>query len=95
MSKLPNYYKEESLFYLNDKNRMNYNALCKKCKNNCKQSFRVCVLRCDKYISKRSVGWENTTNHAGGKKIYVKVTALNAYDKASAASFVKNVTVKK
>ena len=56
MSKLPNYYKEEILFYLNDKNRVNYNALCKKCKNDCKQSFRVCVLRCDKYISKRSVG---------------------------------------
>lgn len=31
----------------------------------------------------------------GGKKIYVKVTALNAYGKASAASSVKNVTVKK
>lgn len=31
----------------------------------------------------------------GGKKIYVKVTAVNAYSKESAASAVKNVTVKK
>ncbi|MGN0443991.1 MAG: fibronectin type III domain-containing protein [Acutalibacteraceae bacterium] len=35
------------------------------------------------------------TKLTGGKKIYVKVTALNAYGKASAASSVKNVTVKK
>ena len=31
----------------------------------------------------------------GGKKIYVRVTALNAYSKASAYSSTKNVTVKK
>ncbi|MGN0653498.1 MAG: fibronectin type III domain-containing protein, partial [Oscillospiraceae bacterium] len=35
------------------------------------------------------------TKLTGGKKIYVKVTALNAYGKASASSTVKNVTVKK
>ncbi len=37
----------------------------------------------------------NLTKLAGGKKIYVKVTALNAYSKASAASSVKKTTVKK
>ena len=35
------------------------------------------------------------TKLTGGKKIYVKVTAVNAYSKESAASSVKNVTVKK
>ena len=35
------------------------------------------------------------TKLTGGKKIYVKVTALNAYGNASAYSSVKNVTVKK
>ncbi|MCQ2462178.1 MAG: fibronectin type III domain-containing protein [Clostridia bacterium] len=35
------------------------------------------------------------TKLTGGKKIYVKVTAVNAYSKESAASAVKNVTVKK
>ena len=37
----------------------------------------------------------NLTKLTGGKKIYVKVTALNAYSKASAYSSTKNVTVKK
>lgn len=37
----------------------------------------------------------NLTKLSGGKKIYVKVTAVNAYGKASAASTVKSVTVKK
>ena len=35
------------------------------------------------------------TKLTGGKKIYVKVTAINAYGKASAASTAKKVTVKK
>ena len=35
------------------------------------------------------------TKLSGGKKIYVKVTAVNAYSNESAASTVKNVTVKK
>ena len=37
----------------------------------------------------------NLTKLTGGKKIYVRVTALNAYSKASAYSSSKNVTVKK
>ena len=37
----------------------------------------------------------NLTKLTGGKKIYVRVTALNAYSKASAYSGTKNVTVKK
>ncbi len=37
----------------------------------------------------------NLTKLTGGKKIYVKVAALNAYSKASAYSGAKNVTVKK
>ena len=37
----------------------------------------------------------NLTKLTGGKKIYVKVTALNAYGEASSYSSTKNVTVKK
>ncbi len=37
----------------------------------------------------------NLTKLTGGKKIYVRVTALNAYSKTSAYSSTKNVTVKK
>ncbi len=37
----------------------------------------------------------NLTKLTGGKRIYVKVTALNAYGEASAYSSSKNVTVKK
>lgn len=37
----------------------------------------------------------NLTKPTGGKKIYVKVVAVNAYGKNSAYSAVKNVTVKK
>lgn len=41
-------------FFLNDRNRVTYNELCRRCRNDCKQSFRAVVIECPKYLSKRS-----------------------------------------
>ena len=46
--------KREWSFFLNDKNRISYNTLCRKCTNDCKQSFRAAVIVCPRYCSKRS-----------------------------------------
>lgn len=34
--------------------RRTYNDLCRKCGNECKQSFKVVIVSCPKYRSKRS-----------------------------------------
>ena len=47
--------KKELAFFLNDRNRMTYNALFRKSVHGCKQSFRTCILECLHYRSKRSV----------------------------------------
>ena len=41
-------------FFLNDRNRVTYNELCRRCRHDCKQSFRAVVIECPKYLSKRS-----------------------------------------
>ena len=46
--------KTEWSLFLNDRNRICYNELCRRCVNDCKQSFRVVVISCN-YVSKRSV----------------------------------------
>ena len=38
--------KEELAFFLNDRNRVTYNELCRKCRHSCKQSFRVQLIEC-------------------------------------------------
>lgn len=48
--------KEEWSFFLNDKKRIVYNALCRQCVRACKQSHGVIVVQCRKYLSKRAVG---------------------------------------
>ena len=45
--------KQEWALFLNDRNRITYNELCRKCRNNCKQSFRCVVVYCPKYLSER------------------------------------------
>ena len=45
--------KQEWALFLNDRNRITYNELCRKCQHDCKQSFRVLVIECPKYLSKR------------------------------------------
>ena len=45
--------KKEWALFLNDRNRITYNELYRKCRNDCKQSFRCIVALCPKYLSKR------------------------------------------
>lgn len=40
-------------FFLNHRNRIAYNALCRSCAHDCKQSFRAIVVLCPRYWSKR------------------------------------------
>ena len=42
------------IFFLNDKNRIQYNDQCKKCVYECKQSFRCRIVWCGRYCSKRT-----------------------------------------
>ena len=44
--------KQEWALFLNERNRITYNELCRKCRNDCKQSFRCIVVLCPKYLSK-------------------------------------------
>ncbi len=46
--------KAEWSFFLNDRNRITYNELCRNCIHDCKQSFRTLVIECPHYCSKRS-----------------------------------------
>ena len=48
--------KEEWSFFLNDKGRIVYNALCRHCVRACKQSHRVIMIQRKKYLSKRAIG---------------------------------------
>ena len=43
-------------FFLNHRNRITYNDLCRGCTHDCKQSFRAIVVLCPRYYSKR---WKN------------------------------------
>lgn len=45
--------KQEWALFLNERNRITYNELCRKCQHDCKQSFRVTVIECPNYLSKR------------------------------------------
>ncbi len=38
--------KHELSFYLNDRGRVTYNELCRKCQHGCRQSFRAVVINC-------------------------------------------------
>ena len=48
--------KKELAFFLNDRGRRSYNELCRKCQNDCKQSFRATIIDCPRYLSKRAKG---------------------------------------
>ena len=45
--------REEWSFFLNHRNRITYNDLCRGCTRDCKQSFRAVVVLCPRYYSKR------------------------------------------
>ena len=44
--------KQKCALVLNDRNRITCNELCRKCRNDCKQSFCCIVMLCPKYVSK-------------------------------------------
>ena len=53
---MPRMSKEKRLewsFFLNHRNRIAYNVLCRSCTHDCKQSFRAIVVLCPRYWSKR------------------------------------------
>ncbi len=52
--------KKEWSFFLNDRGRITYNALCRRCIRECKQSFRATVIECPRYCSKRSTTSRST-----------------------------------
>lgn len=54
MPRMPKKLKKELAFFLNDRGRMTYNDLCRKCQHTCKQSFRAVVVECPQYLSKRA-----------------------------------------
>nr|WP_270661676.1 hypothetical protein [Thomasclavelia ramosa] len=55
--------KQEWTLFLNERNRITYNRFCRKCSNDCKQSFRYVVVHCPKYLSKRRTkNYENEMN---------------------------------
>ena len=56
MARLSKKLKQEWDFFISpNTGRRTYNDLCRKCRNNCKQSFRAIVVNCPLYCSKRSV----------------------------------------
>ena len=47
--------KLELSFFPNDRGRVAYNDLCRKCQHKCKQSFRAVVIDCPHYLSKMCI----------------------------------------
>ena len=46
--------KQERSLFLNERGRVKYNSLCRRCVHNCKQAYKVLVIECDRYLSKRA-----------------------------------------
>ena len=44
MARMSNKRRLEWSFFLNDRSRITYNELCRKCQHECKQSFRAVVV---------------------------------------------------
>ena len=45
--------KQEWAYFIGPNGRRQYNLLCRRCKNSCRQSFRAVIVECPKYRSKR------------------------------------------
>ena len=46
--------KEEWTLFLGDGGRRMYNIVCRRCRQECKQSYRTTVVACSNYQSKRA-----------------------------------------
>lgn len=60
MPRLSKKQKQEWDFFINPQTvRRTYNKFCRKCHNDCKQSYRVIIVYCRKFKAKRSVITKN------------------------------------
>ena len=46
--------KQELSLFLNEHGRVEYNSLCRRFVHTCKQAYRVLVIECGSYLSKRA-----------------------------------------
>ena len=46
--------KQELALFLNEHGRVEYNSLCRRCVHTCKQAYKVMVVECGRYLSKRA-----------------------------------------
>ena len=46
--------KQEIPLFLNARDRVEYNSLCRRCVHTCKQAYKVMVVECGRYLSKRA-----------------------------------------
>lgn len=53
MPRLSKRAKLEWSFFIGPNGRRQYNILCRRCQQGCKQSFRAIIVECPKYRSKR------------------------------------------
>lgn len=52
--RIPKKDKELWQYFLDENGRIKYNATCRRCVNDCKQSYRATIIQCTLYKSKRS-----------------------------------------
>lgn len=83
--------KQEWELFLNERNRITFNELCRKCSNDCKQSFRCIVVHCPKYLSKRRTKMAKT-NKADMSCARVKQYTASDVSKAERHNERKNET---
>ena len=62
MPRMSNKRRFEWSFFLNHRNRITYNDLCRGCTRDCKQSFRAIIILCPRYYSKRRKPQEDTAH---------------------------------
>ena len=60
------------VFFLNDRSRITYNELCRKCQHECKQSLRAVVVDCPKYSFQ---AFQEKDKTAGNGKIPLELRA--------------------
>ena len=46
--------KQELTLFLNERDRVEYNSLCRRCVHTCKQAYKVLVIECGCYLSIRA-----------------------------------------
>ena len=54
MSRMSKKRKQELALFLNERGRVEYNSLCRRCVRSCKQAYSVLVIECGRYLSRRS-----------------------------------------